>query len=268
MGIAAGLAIGTKYSGIIILMVLSLFFFVAFVRERKLKPVVHLAVILALSLLVGGWRYLDNIRSEGRLFAGNEAWQHVEGKDRKFYFKEYEFHTFKLRELVFLMSAESPQQELKYFEVYNHNVLTSLFGQIWTDCSIFSNPSRHGLEKGLYPDKSIPIALVAALLCMGIVPVVLGGAGLIESICRAKQVPLLVLGGISVLVYTRWFLGHPEWALKTKYLFQVIPAGLVFCSVGLSSLGRRSAYAEKIAVGMLLLLIVLANTYNLFFAIT
>ncbi len=268
MGVAAGMAIGTKYSGIIILMVLSLLFFVAFLQDRKPKFIVHLTALLALSLLIGGWRYLDNVRTEGRLFVGNEAWRHVDGQNRKFYFKEYEFHTFRLRELVSLMKPESPQKELKHFDVYNYSVLTSLFGQIWTDCSIFSNPSRHGLRKGLYPEKSIPISLVAALLCVGIVPVLLGGVGMIGSICRAKHVPLLVLSGISILVYTRWFLAHPEWALKTKYLFQIIPAGLVFCSFGLASLGRRSEYAEKIAVGALILLVVLANAYNFFFAIT
>ncbi len=269
MGVGAGLAMGTKYSGLIILIVLCLLLGIAFLRQRTMARVVHGIIFIAISMIIGGWTYMDNYLSEGRPIVGNRAWRHLDGEDRRLFTEHYEFDTFHLGRLIDLMRPESPNRELKYFKVYNKSVLSSLYGQIWMDCSIFSDPSRHGLKKGLYPQKGVPVKLIAALLVVGLVPVVLSMIGLVIAIRRIPHVyPLLFLAFVTLALYTRWFLSYPEWMLKTKYLLSLTPVGLVLCAFGLAFMGRLHAKLEKAFSVILMLLIALANVYNLYFAIT
>ena len=268
-GVASGLAASTKYSGLIIILVVLLLLGVDLIRTRRKTILTHGLLYLSLCAALGAWHYVDNVREHDRLLVGNWAWRHMATeKPKRYYFDHYEFTTFRFGELVELMSPDSPPRELSSFPAYNQSVFTSLYGQLWTDISIFSNPTRHGLDQGLYPAKRIPVPLIVTLLVLGLVPVMLAAVGLITAPARSAEfLPLGVLLVATFAVYVRWVLGFNEWMLKTKYLLALLPAGLVLMSYGLDACGRVNPSLERGAIGALWLLVLAALLYGFCFAV-
>ncbi|HMP74800.1 MAG TPA: phospholipid carrier-dependent glycosyltransferase [Kiritimatiellia bacterium] len=267
MGVLAGLALGTKYSGLIIVAVLGAMLCWDVLRDRAWRRIAHAAVFAALTLVVGGWHYAENVAEYGTPIVGNEAWDNLEGD--RLYLDHYEFLELRGEEFIDLMREDSPKLTLREFPAYNENVPTSLYGQIWTDGSIFSNPWRHGLAKGLYPRKDKPIALVVALLLAGLITLPLAAIGLWVAFRRwPVHMPLLLLAALTLGLYVRWFLSHPIWMLKTKYLFVLVPVALLFCAHGLNCLRRRFPRIQTAATLAVYALALLANAYCFIFAVS
>ncbi len=268
-GVASGLAASTKYSGLIIILVVSLILGVDLIRTRRKSILAHGLLFVSLCAAFGAWSYVDNVREYDRILVGNWAWRHMASeKPKRFYFDNYEFTTFRFGELVELLGPDSPPLPLSEFPAYNQSVFTSLYGQLWTDFSLFSNPARHGLGTGLYPAKRVPLPLVITLLVLGLVPVVLAAVGLITAPARSAE--FLPLGGLLVItlaVYLRWVLGFNEWMLKTKYLLPLVPVGLVLVSYGLDACGRLNPSLERGVIGVLWLLVLVAFLYGFCFAV-
>src|SRR6185503_6747964 len=77
LGVLAGLAIATKYSGLGLATATVLVIGLGLVsRQRRLRAARDLAIVIAVCAAVGGWKYVDNMRRYGTpLFANGEAAQ-------------------------------------------------------------------------------------------------------------------------------------------------------------------------------------------------
>ncbi|MEM9480474.1 MAG: phospholipid carrier-dependent glycosyltransferase [Verrucomicrobiota bacterium] len=268
IGILAGLAALTKYSGLLMIIALGFLFAGRFLAVRTRRRFAHLAIYGGVSAFAGGGDILTNWLKRDQLFTGNRAWQNVETKGHENLWDWYEFDTFQLSRLLDLMEPDAEPGELKRFRAYNRSVLTSHYGQIYTDCSIFSNPTRHGLHKGLYPEKPIPIALIATILYAGLIPVLLGILGFFRALTRPREhLPLFVLTIVFLTFYTAWFLSYPEWMLKTKYLLTLLPFALILCVGGLRLAKRVHPRVEQGFLGMLWGLVGVCVGYNVVFAV-
>ncbi|NCC52879.1 MAG: hypothetical protein EOM20_16930 [Spartobacteria bacterium] len=270
MGVLAGLGAATKYSGLTMPAVIATLMACALRGPDMRRRALQLLVFGGCCFSVGGWHYVNNLWDKGTLIVGNQAWDKITGEEEKhLYLDVYTFTDFDLPAFTDVLRPDSPQRTLREIPVYNQNVLTSLYGQLWTDGSIFSNPWRHGLQKSLYPFKAIPIPLVGALLWAGLIPILLAGLGLVRSFCAPREnAPLYLLTIIILGLYLRWILGHAEWMLKTKYLFCLLPVILIFCSYGLRVMRACHPWAERGFIALLYVVTTLSAAYCLYFAIT
>jgi hypothetical protein len=140
----------------------------------------------------------------------------------------------------------------------------------WTDMSIFSVHSRHGDPSLPYPDKTIPRALVACVLVLGLLPNLLTLLGLWHSWRAPGRWPLTVYGGLSLATYAWWVIAQDSWALKTKYLLFLLPVYALLATEGveraLQLRGRAGALLSAAVLGGLGLLFGCASSYIAVFA--
>ncbi len=269
MAVLAGLAMGTKYTGMVIVAVIGASMVIDIIRDREWKRMGHVAAFGLFAPLVGGWHYVENWRTHGTPIVGNQAWDNLEADEGEdLLWDHYEFFSFRWEDFLSLMGDDSPSKTLREFPAYNNSVPTSLYGQLWTDGSIFSNPWRHGLSKGLYPKKDISLRLIHALFAAGLLVIPLAGLGAINGLRRWRAtLPLLLLTGLTAGLYTRWFLTYPMWMLKAKYLLALVPVGFLFCAWGLEWLQRRVPPLHATALAGVYALAILANLYCYQFAV-
>jgi hypothetical protein len=148
------------------------------------------------------------------------------------------------------------------------SVLTTLYGQAWTDMTFFSNPTRHGDLSMPYPARSMPRGLVAAVLLAGLVPTALTVVGAFATVRDRRQWPLLAVALISWAAYAWWVVGQPIWALKTKYLLYLAPVYVVWALAGLDVVRRRAGRLPgTVVTGALWATVMIADVYVLQFAL-
>ena len=272
MGVLSGLGASTKYSALAIVAALGLLLGLQLVRTRKRAIVTHALVYALLCVALGSWRYVENYREQGVWVIDSEAkiraQRFARRKGVRFHTDEYRFADFRLGEFIDILRPDSPEQELKHFPAYDESVWTSIYGQFWTDGSVFSNPSRHGLRRGWYPTKPIPMPLVTGVLVFGLVPLALTGVGFVLAFGRLPgSAPLLVLFSLGAGAYTYYLLGFNEWILKAKYLLFLIPGALVWISWALSAAGRTHPHLERGLLAWLWVLVAAAYAYDVAFAV-
>lgn len=267
-----GLATLTKYTGVVVGLYFGLVLLWRLARARDRQGLNHGLLYAVIVSVMGGWLYVSNIVKYDTPFPGNLAWNTGEK-----YWSNYDFTSFGLKRIVRTFDPaavpETPEFrdywkhkktiQLWRFYQYNNEVLTSLYGQLWTDFSFFSVKGRHGLFEfqEVFRGKATPKALLWAILIAGLVPVVLGGVGFALLALQREAGLLLGLFVITVAVYVNWFTGYTIWMLKTKYLLFLIPVWLVCIN---ESGGRIGA---PIANVLLWPAVVLSVLYCLVFAV-
>ena len=272
MGVCTGLGASTKYSALVMVGVVGLLLLLLLVRTRRRVIVAHALLYAVLCVALGSWRYVENYREHGQLVLDSQAREKAARKARRKgvenHLDEYQFTALRLGEFIDLMRSDAPEGELKHFPAYDESVLTSIYGQVWTDGSVFSNPTRHGLRPGWYPAKAIPIPLITALLVAGLLPLALTAAGFLLAFGRLPDsAPLLLLFVAASSAYTVYLVGFNEWVLKLKYLFFLIPGALVWVSWALSAGGRVHPQLERGMIAWLWGVVVLAFAYDVAFAL-
>ena len=268
LGILAGLAASTKYSGLVVVASIIIVFSVHIILgPRRWRALRDLSVVLMLCVLIGGWKYLDNIQRFGTpLYANGEAAQGFSVQHRQSFIDDYEFTTLRLGDVIALFPPEAPDGTLTRFPVYQ-SVFTTLHALAWTDMSFFSVPTRHGDGLRPYPFKTVPRPLVAMVLTLGLVPDALAVVGFLISFRHRALWPLAIVCSVTAVVYGWWFTSQALWGLKTKYVLFVVPPSVLFAVVGLGWITRKAPVLGALALLLLAVFLAVTHVYLLEFAI-
>jgi 4-amino-4-deoxy-L-arabinose transferase-like glycosyltransferase len=267
LGLLAGLACETKYSGLIapaVLVVVGVLAFAGGPRRRLIAQTFVLALVVCAG--VGSWKYADNLRHyHTALFANGTAREGFAVTALPHHAALYDFTSFRMSDLVQLARGRAPRGQLNDLPFYR-SVWTTLHAMAWTDMSFFSEPTRFGSDDRPYPRKHIdPWATIGAI-SLGLVPDALAIVGLVIALRRRLFWPILAMGIITSLSYAAWFLAQTAWALKTKYVLFLLPAFVVYVLIGWRFLRRRSAVAGMLVLVLLLATILVIHVYDLEFA--
>jgi hypothetical protein len=267
LGALAGLACATKYSGLLAPTILLVLAGVrVFGGPRRPQTAGLTAVALVVCVLVGGWKYVDNVKRYGApLFANGSAQQGFALEGRPNFASQYDFLSLRMRDLVALERGWIPPGHLTDLPFYR-SVWTTLHAMAWGDMSLFSDPSRHGFFREPYPRKKIAPWLAIAVLCLGLVPNVLAIVGAAATATRRTLRPIMVSCLLAWAAYIAWFIAQESWALKTKYILFLLPAYVLYALFGWRWVSRHSATAGHVVLVLLVLLLVLTNLYLLDFA--
>jgi 4-amino-4-deoxy-L-arabinose transferase-like glycosyltransferase len=268
LGVLAGLAAATKYSGLIGVTSAAVVFGVgAIVGPRRLLAVRDAVLVIGVCCVVGGWKYVDNYRQYGTvLFANGTAAQGfgiVEGPQWR---GHYEFTTLRLSALMRMVSPRAGRGQLTAFPVYR-SVPTTLHALAWSDMSFFSEPSRHGDPSHPYPRKRVSVGLIRTVLVLGFVPELLAMVGFIVTLRRRIFRPLLVVCAVALSAYTWWFISQEAWGLKTKYVLFLLPPFVVYAVSGLAWVWKRAPLVSVIAGALVAALVLVTHVYLLAFAL-
>jgi 4-amino-4-deoxy-L-arabinose transferase-like glycosyltransferase len=266
LGVLAGLAAATKYSGLVaIVSVVILSAFRLMRGPRRLTTLGHVLIILLVASVVGGWKYLDNYQQYGTpLYANGTAQAGFAIERGGVHVKRYEFASFRLDDVFRLYAPHPPRGALTDLPVYR-SVPTTLHALAWSDMSFFSEPSRHGDPSRPYPRKRVPAVLVESVIVLGVVPELLAITGLLANLGRARFLPLLVMSLVTGSAYLWWFLAQESWALKTKYLLFLLPIFVVYTVSGTAFVCKRVPSVGLAAGVVLATLFVVTTGYLLAF---
>ena len=69
---------------------------------------------------------------------------------------------------------------------------------------------------------------------------------------------------VGAAAYTWWFLGQPEWGLKTKYILFLLPAFVVYVICGFAWIHRHAPSAATLTLALLLIALLVALHAYLF----
>ncbi len=238
LGFLAGLALLTKYSGLLTLVWAGGWLLVRLLTgpERR-QIIVSGMIIVGLAGALAGWRYVRNYMIHGTPFiaqgTATEGFTLLKGRA---HIEQYDFRSLRLVDAASLYEENAPQGYLTLQPVYN-SVWTTLHAMTWTDMSFFSNPTRHGAwpDEKLYPKKTIPPGLVVVLLHLALVPLALKATGFFLTIRHSHYWPLAFVVVTTFAVYFYWATAQDMWALKTKYILFLLPVMLVYMAVGLKA---------------------------------
>lgn len=266
LGVLAGLAAATKYSGLVAIVTAGVMTGLALLRSPRRWVVVRYgATMLLVAVVIGHSKYVENVRDHGTwMFANGSASAGLSLGVRENR-GGYEFTTVRLAELRALFGPRPEAGDLTTFPVYR-SVVTSLHAQLWSDMSFFSVPSRHGAPGDPYPRRRVPVALVMAVIVLGFVPEVLAVVGLGASVREPWARPLIVFGVVTLAAYVAWFLPQESWALKTKYILCLLPPMVVFAMAGQAWMWRVWRPLGWVTAALVVALVAIAHVYLLAFA--
>lgn len=269
LGVLCGLAIATKYSGLVSLPIAGVVLCLQWHRVPKgrRKVVANMAIVLALALFVGGWKYVDNQQHYGNpLFARGTAAEGFAVGARTWHWDRYDFASFDLPGLMESLHPDARLDSLTRLPVYR-SVLTTLHAQAWGDMGFFTQPSRNLVTWGLYPPRGIPPSLVSAVLLLAIPLELLALAGIAATWRRKSLLPIWLPVPITLAVYFYWVVGQHEWALKLKYILFLLPAFVLYALFGLRWVRTRfGGVLHVVALSCVGLLILTLHLYLFYFA--
>ena len=268
LGILAGAAAATKYSGLVAVVSVMMFFAIRVVwGPHRVLALRNAAIVVALCVAAAGWKYVDNYRQYGTpLYANGSAQEGFSFAGRRAVSRHYEFDTFRMSELMHLFGSTAVRGALNDVPVYR-SVFTTLHALTWTDMSFFSQPDRHGDPTHPYQLKRIPSFVIGAVLLLGFVPEVLAAIGFVVTIRRRVFLPLVIVCVVGVSAYVWWFVSQEAWALKTKYVLFLVSPFVLYATAGLAVVWNRAPHVGIVAAVLTAALIGAANLYLLSFAI-
>jgi len=267
LGLLAGFAAATKYSGLTALVSAAIFFAIRIATgPRRVVAMRNAGIVIAACVAIGGWKYFDNYRSYGTAFFANGSAQAGFSLTSRGVGNHYEFTTLRLAELMHVFEPHAVRGSLTDLPVYR-SVVTTLHALAWTDMSFFSDPERHGDPTHPYRRKRIPFALIAMVVVLGFVPELLTAIGFVVTIRRPRFLPLAIMCVVGISAYVWWFVSQESWALKSKYLLFLVSPFTVYAVNGLTCLWNRAPLTGALAAVLLGALLVAANLYLLAFAV-
>jgi hypothetical protein len=268
LGVLAGLAAETKYNGLVAA-VAGTVVLLSHVLPRgdRRRSAIALVTFLVAVTLVGSWKYVDNQRRYGTPFFANGDAGAGFSLSQRILHTRYEFTTFRLPSLLALTRPDAPDGMLTDLPVYR-SFWTTLHGLMWGDMGFFTNPTRHGTRYPFYHDRHVPPWLASAVLVLGIVPTLLAIAGLLVTVRRRAYLPITIMVGVGWLIYLQYVLSQEIWAIKAKYLLFLLPAYVLYATIGLRWV--RVKWPEWISVAIvsaMAALMLAAHLYLLRFAL-
>jgi 4-amino-4-deoxy-L-arabinose transferase-like glycosyltransferase len=268
LGLLAGVAAATKYSGLAAVVSATIFFAIrAGAGPRRLIALRNAAIVVVLCVAAGGWKYVDNYRRYGTVFYANGSAQAGFSLGGARVVRDhYEFTTLRLTELMDVFGPRAVRGTLTELPVYR-SVVTTLHALMWTDMSFFSEPDRQGDPSHPYRRKQISSGLIATVLTLGFVPELLAVVGFMVTIRRRSFQPLAIVCVVAIAAYVWWFVSQEWWALKAKYLTFLLPPFVVYTATGLAFLWNRAPRVGAAAALLMAALILAANLYLFAFAV-
>ena len=267
-GVLAGLAMATKYNGILAIVLAGPLIADKRLSQGQLRGFVRDAsVFLVIALAIGSGKYIDNARKYGNPLHANGVAAAGFSLKKNYYWSGYEFSSFRLGQLIHLMSPDGPEGQLNDVAPYQ-SVWTTLHALAWSDMSFFSREGRHGTGWNMYPNKNIPLWMPASVLTLAILPNLLAAIGAAVTLRRRDTRPLLLLTILTMAAYLQWILSQPMWALKTKYILFLLPAYLVYMGFGLQWVEARvPPLATRVTWALLACLLAVTSLYMFRFSI-
>ncbi len=269
LGVLAGLAAATKYSGLVVLVVGAILLGANLIAgPSRRRTAGQLAVFLLLAATIGSWKYVSNVHRFGTPFyATGSAAEGFRLTSAPSHRDLYEFTTFRVRELLALTRPDAPPGMLTVLPLYR-SVWTTLHGLTWGDMGFFTNPTRHGTGLALYQDRHIAPWLASSVLLLGLVPTTLAGVGFATTLRRRAFRPVVLLCLVGFSIYLHWVVAQVWWAIKAKYLLFLLPAYVLYLVGGARWTVRvLPGWASGAIVSSMIALVVLANLYLLSFAV-
>lgn len=237
--IIIALAALAKYTGVVVAVYFGLILLWRYGRSRERQALGQGLLYAVLVSALGGWLYVSNILHYNTPFPGNGVWTQP-----KTHWGYYDYTSFGFGRIVGTYYRTSPpggRGQLWRFPQYNQQVITSLYGQLWTDFSFFSVKGRHGLGEfqDVFTGKWVPKRLLWWILIAGTVPVLLAAFGFLMLLLQRQAGFVVGLFLISVAVYVNWYSSYNIWMLKSKYLLFLLPLLLVFIDKAADWVGPR-----------------------------
>ena len=256
-GLLIALSAMTKYTGAIVAVYFGGVLLARYLQHFNFSHFKHGMTYAVVVFLVGSYPYLNNISKTGSPIIGNEAWDSSTS-----YPDLYDFTSFNIKDVIKVF--EDPRKlELNSFKAFNSEVLTSHYGQLWTDFSVYSRANRHGqwFQASFYTGKYIPSWILWGLLVAGLIPVIAGFGGFLALVISREATLLLGMFVLCIAIYINWFLGHYEWMLKTKYHLYLLPIWLI-------AINKAASYIPtNVARALLIPSVIFSAIYCFFFAV-
>ena len=117
LGVLAGLAAATKYSGLVAVVSVVMLSVIRLIRgPRRLAALGHVLIIVLVAAAVGGWKYLDNYQQYGApLYANGTAQEGFAIVRSRLPARRYEFTSFRLDDVFRLYGPHPPRGPLTIF---------------------------------------------------------------------------------------------------------------------------------------------------------
>lgn len=254
-GVFAGLAALTKYTGALVALVLIGILFLDWIIRKREHGLREFACFSAIVFFVGIGPYANNIVKHDTPFPGNYSWT------EESHASQYSFTKFSINRIIGSFNRKDGRK-LGDFDSYSKEYVTSHYGQLWTDYSFFTVPTRHGQGYRLnLHNKEIPIPLIEAILIAGIPTILFGLIGGAILIFRPNAYVLLTVAAASLAVYISWTFKAPTWMLKTKYLLFLTP----LLPIALSMFFKRG-YVLFAKIAVIAPSVALSFVYSFYFA--
>ncbi len=254
-GAFAGFAALTKYTGALVALVLVGILFIDWIIRKREHGLREFVCFSAIVFFVGVGPYAHNVVKHDTPFPGNYSWTDENHASK------YSFSKFSINRIVDSFNRKDGRK-LGDFDSYSNEYVTSLYGQLWTDYSFFTVPTRHGQAYRMnLHNKEIPIPLIEAILIAGIPTILFGLIGGAILLFRPGAYVLLAVAAASVAVYISWTFKAPTWMLKTKYLLFLTP----LLPIALSMFFKRG-YVLFAKMAVIAPSVVLSFVYSFYFA--
>lgn len=278
IGVLSGVAAATKYSGLLALGTAGIVTLLLLVTggarhgvSHAVRPRIRIAllglVVLAVTIAVGGWKYLDNERRYGRPLFANGTAGDAFSTEAEYYWDVYDFRSFDLPGAIASSGPHAPSGLLTHQPIYR-SVWTTLYAMGWGDLGFFSVAGRMNDPATPYPSKHIPQVLVGAVLYLGLVPTALAAIGMISTLPRRSCWPLHVILVLTLGSYIPWVLAQDEWALKTKYILFLLPVYVTWAAEGLRFVLRRvPSIAATFVLWLIVALVAMSFAWQAAFAL-
>ena len=264
----AGVAAGTKYLGLIALATAGTVLAMRLATgPARLRVVRDGLIVLAVTVAVGGWKYVENANRYGTPLFANGSAGDAFSSEREYFWDQYDFRSLSPRAIVAVAQPDSPKGELTNLPVYR-SVWTTLYGMAWTDLSFFTVPGRISDPTAPYPWKRMPPWLSGAVVYLALIPTALAVFGGLLLIGRREYLPLHAMLVLTLVSYFEWVIAQDAWALKTKYVLFLLPIYITYAMTGAAwVLDRGPRYIGLAVLLALIGLVIAAHVYDLAFAL-
>ncbi len=258
-----GLAALAKYVGALVAAILGVVLLCRWIMMRNKTRFMH-GVIFALVVgVIGLTPYIKNYQTFNTPFPGNTEYGFGDNSGVGDHRSLYNFTNFSLHRIVNTFTDKNPQ-ELGVYDVYSHEYISSHYGQLWSDHSIFTVKGRHGLPYRMnHHSKDIPLWLIWAVLLGGLPITILAVLGAMKLVTDRNLTLLNLIAAVTLFVYIRWTFTNHEWMLKTKYFLFLTPLFVLAIS---NIFTDRKHLKYKMAV--LLPAVGVSTIYGFFFALS
>ncbi len=287
LGILAGLAALTKYSGLVALPALACEELPSIARgPRRARD---LLLALAAALAVCGWHYAGNLSRYGKPFLSPPLLRNPYARGNFGQrLSRYDFRHLSVEPVVSLYGDPAHRATIDY--PVAREVWSSLHAQLWTDMVFFSRPEHQpwvlpqGYAQGseltpviltpaetpreaAYPRKRVFRPILELVLRLGFVPEALILLGMVATARRRATRPLWAWTLATAAAYGWWLIGQDPWGIKAKYALFLLPAACVWLILGLRAAARVDRRLGAVAAWALAAALAAAQAYIWMFAL-